>query len=56
MEMISELKEGSDENTKPREAAEDYSEGYTLEDHILGFGFLDEQWRIDPEVMKFLVH
>ena len=49
-------KEGGDENTKPRDVAEDYSEGYTLEDHIPGLGPLDGQWRIEPEVMRFLVH
>ncbi|KAF8419323.1 hypothetical protein EV426DRAFT_615873 [Tirmania nivea] len=52
---IMELKEGGNENTKPREIAEDYSE-YTLEDHIPGFGFPDGQWGIEPEVMRFLVH
>jgi len=50
------LEAGSDENAKPRETAEDYSKGYTLGNHILGFGSTDGQWRIKPEVMKFLVH
>ena len=51
------LKEGSDENSKPKEDAEvlGYSAVRSHSAHVPGEGEID-QWMIDPGVMEFIVH